>query len=248
METRATSFRSTLFELNPLKGNFDSAHLQAIHSYLFRDVYDWAGKYRTVPLAKAEFAGSGRITRFTPPESIEAELIKVFRQLAKERFLQGLPRKEFVSKIASLLSEINRVHAFREGNGRTQRIFVSQLAQRLGYELHFEVVSRERLVQASVLSAHGDVAMTSRLMDEITDTERIQPLANLITYFEKVQFKWNDIYLATTTPGQSYAGTFAGSDGTNFFFRDEENRVLVGKLSDLPQSVKSGEKISFKAE
>src|SRR5207302_8748423 len=111
-----------------------------IHSYLFRDVYDWAGGYRTVPLAKAEFAGGGRITRFAPPESIEAELLKIFDQLAKERFLQGLPRKDFVSKIAILLSEINRIHPFREGNGRTQRTFVSQLAQRLGYELHFEVL------------------------------------------------------------------------------------------------------------
>jgi cell filamentation protein len=236
-EANAVIARSMLLRLNPLKGNFDSEHLKAIHFYLFRDVYDWAGKYRTVPLAKAEFAGSGRITKFAPPELIEAELIKVFRQLAKERFLQGLPRKEFVSNIASLLSEINRIHPFREGNGRTQRIFVSQLAQRLGYELHFEVVSRERLVQASVLSAHGDVAMTSRLMDEITNTERIQSLANLITYFEQVQFKWNDVYLATTTPGESYTGTFAGNDGANFFFRDEDNRVLVGKFSDLQQPV-----------
>lgn len=248
METRATSFRSTLFELNPLKGNFDSAHLKAIHSYLFQDVYEWAGQYRTVPLAKAELAGGGRITRFTPSELIKAELDKLFGQLSNERFLEGLPRQYFVIKIAVLLSEINRIHPFREGNGRTQRLFVSQLAQRLGHELHFEVVSRERLVQASVLSAHGDVTMTSRLMDEITDTERIQPLANLITYFEKVQFKWNDIYLATTTPGESYTGTFAGSDGTNFFFRDEENRVLVGKLSDLSQAMKSGEKISFTAK
>jgi hypothetical protein len=79
--------------------------------------------------------------------------------------------------------------------------------------------------------------MTSRLMDEITNTERIQSLANLITYFEQVQFKWNDVYLATTTPGESYTGTFAGNDGANFFFRDEDNRVLVGKFSDLQQPV-----------
>jgi len=58
---------------------------------------------------------------------------------------------------------------------------------------------------------------------------------------------WNDIYLAATSPGQTYAGTFAGSDGANFFFRDDENRIFVGNLKDLKMSAKSGEKISFTA-
>jgi cell filamentation protein len=86
-----------------------------------------------------------------------------------------------------------------------------------------------------------------RLLDEITDTERIQPLAKVIAHFERSQFGWNDIYLATTTPGQSYAGRFAGGDGANFFFRDNENRILVGNVKDLKRPAESGEKISFAA-
>jgi cell filamentation protein len=246
-EANAVSVRSILLQLNPLKGNFDSEHLKEIHSYLFRDVYTWAGQYRTIPLAKADFAEGGRVTKFTPPELIEAELSKVFGELANEHFLEGLPRKQFAGKVAALLSDINRVHPFREGNGRAQRQFVRQLAESLGYKLHFEVVSKERLVQASIFSANGDMAMMGRLTDEITDTERIQPLAKVITHFDRGQFNWNDVYLATTMPGRSYAGTFAGSDGANFFFRDEGNRVLVGKLKDLKQPVESGEKFSFTA-
>jgi hypothetical protein len=117
----------------------------------------------------------------------------------------------------------------------------------LGFKLHFEVVSKERLIQASILSANGDVAMMERLFDEITDTERIQSLAKVIAHLERGQFKWNDVYLATTTSGRSYAGTFAGSDGANFFFRDDENRILVGNLKDLKRAAESGEKISFTA-
>jgi cell filamentation protein len=45
-ESNSVSVRSILLQLNPLKGNFDSEHLKAIHSYLFRDVYEWAG---TIP-------------------------------------------------------------------------------------------------------------------------------------------------------------------------------------------------------
>jgi cell filamentation protein len=142
---------------------------------------------------------------------------------------------------------MNRIHPFREGNGRAQRQFVRQLTDSLGYKLHFEVVSKERLIQASILSANGDVTMMERLLDEITDMERIQPLAKVIAHFERSRFAWNDIYLATTTPGQNYVGTFAGSDGANFFFRDDENRILVGNISDLKSRAESGEKIGFTA-
>jgi cell filamentation protein, protein adenylyltransferase len=223
-------------QLNPLNGNFYSDHLKAIHAYLFRDVHQWAGQFRTIPLAKAEDVRGGRIVRFTPPDLIEQELKQVFDELANEHFLEGLPRREFARSAAGLFSEINRIHPFREGNGRAQRQFV-----------HFEVVSKERLIQASILSASGEVAMTERLFDEITDTERIQSLAKVIAHLERGQFKWNDVYLATTTSGHSYTGTFAGSDGVNFFFRDDEDRILVGRRKDLPEPVESGEKIKFTA-
>ena len=89
--------------------------------------------------------------------------------------------------------------------------------------------------------------MMERLLDEITDTERIQSLAKVIAHLENSRFGWNDIYLATTTPGENYAGTFAGSDGANFFFRDDENRILVENVKDLKRPAESGEKIIFTA-
>ena len=210
-------------------------------------MYDWAGQFRTIPLAKAEDICGGRVIRFTSPDLSEEELKQVFDELAADHFLEGLPRREFARKIAALFSEINRIHSFREGNGRTQRQFVRQLADSLGFKLHFEVVSKERLIQASILSANGDVAMMERLMDEITDTERVQSLAKVIAHLENSRFGWNDIYLATTAPGENYAGTFAGSDGANFFFRDDENRILVGNVKDLKRPAESGEKIIFTA-
>jgi cell filamentation protein len=89
--------------------------------------------------------------------------------------------------------------------------------------------------------------MMERLMDEITDTDRIQPLAKVINHLKRNDFNWNDKYLATTTPGQQYAGTFAGGDASNFFFRDEQNRIFVGKLGDLNETPKSGQEIKFTA-
>jgi cell filamentation protein len=246
-EANAVSVRSTLLQLNPISGNFDSEHLKQVHSYLFRDVYEWAGEFRTIPLAKADEVHGTRVTRFTLPQLIEKELSEVFVNLADEGFLAGLQRRDFARKIAALLSEINRIHPFREGNGRAQRQFVRQLGESLGYKLHFGVVSKERLVQASILSANGDVAMMERLLDEITDTERIQPLAKVIEHLNRNDFNWNDFYLATTTSGQSYVGTFAGGNGPNFFFRDEQDRILVGNVEDLQSHPGPEDKIKFTA-
>lgn len=246
-EANTVSMRSVLLQRNPLKGNFDSEHLKSIHEYLFRDVYDWAGRFRTISLAKIDYACGGRITRFTTPDLIDKELTRTFDWLAEERFLEGLSRREFSLKMASLFSEINRIHPFREGNGRAQRQFVRQLSDSLRFKLHFEVVSKERLVRASSLSANGDLSMMERLIDEITDTERIQPLVKVIAHLERHRFNWNDLYVATTNPGQSYTGSFAESDGVNFFFRDEENRILVGKLKDLESQPNAGEQIGFTA-
>lgn len=84
-------------------------------------------------------------------------------------------------------------------------------------------------------------------MDEITDTERIQPLKKLIAFFEKQKYEWNERYIATTTSGQQYGGTLAEAAGSDFFFYDDQHRILVGKTSDLPGESKAKDKITFRA-
>lgn len=87
-EADAVAVRSILLQGNPLKGNFDSQHLQHIHRYLFQDVYEWAGQFRTIPMAKAEYVGGGHVTRFTPPELIEQQLticLRVWRETASSK-------------------------------------------------------------------------------------------------------------------------------------------------------------------
>jgi cell filamentation protein len=244
-EADAVGTRAILLRLNPVKGDFDTEHLQHIHRKLFQDVYEWAGEIRTVPLSKADQVG-GRVTRFTPPETIRDELRAVFQSLRDDAYLSDLSRTAFVKKIAILFSDINRIHPFREGNGRAQRQFVRQLAEGVGHKIDFDVVSKERLVQASIASAHGDTAIMERLMDEITDVERIQPLKKLIAFFIEQGFDWNSRYLAMTSAGQSYEGVLAGRAGNDFFFHDG-NKILVGKTRDLAADAVIGSRIRFTA-
>lgn len=89
--------------------------------------------------------------------------------------------------------------------------------------------------------------MMEYLMDEITDTERVQPVATLIRFLERNGYDWNERYIASTRPGQEYSGTFADQNGTNFFFYDDQNRILVGNLRDLPSIPRQHQRITFRA-
>jgi cell filamentation protein len=138
-------------------GALDAAHYQAIHRHLFQDVYAWAGELRTVRISKE---GS----MFCYPENIAAELRKLFGELATARCFRELPRDDFVRIAAHFLSELNAIHAFREGNGRTQLVFLTLLADQAGHPLHLDRIDPERMLAAMV---HSFVASDTELRDVI---------------------------------------------------------------------------------
>ena len=63
--------------------------------------------------------------------------------------LESINYDEFISKIAYYFSEINALHPFREGNGRTQREFIRELALKCGYKIDFSKISKEQMLEAS---------------------------------------------------------------------------------------------------
>jgi len=130
-------------------GSLDYAHYRAIHHHLFQDVYDWAGEPRQIRIGK-----NGNWFCF--PEYIEGEMSRIFRELAEAYHLVGLSVDEFARGAAHLLAEINAVHPFREGNGRTQLTFLAMLADNAGLAFNDEVLDRERVLEAMISSFSGD--------------------------------------------------------------------------------------------
>ncbi len=230
----------------PIAGEFDTAHLKAIHQHLFQDVFTWAGQFRNTLLGKAESVGHS--TRwFTPPHLLEREAERIFAGLHRANLLRGLPRAGFAKRAAHLLAEINKLHPFREGNGRTQRLFISAVAQHAGHEVAFDVVSRERMVLASIEAMNGTLGMMTRIFDEITDDSRLRPLRRAIAFLSAQQFNWNETYIATTTPGERYGGVLVGRDGDAFMMRSDDNRILVGNNTDIDAAIENGGRLSFRA-
>jgi cell filamentation protein len=243
-ETLNSGVRIYELNLRPIAGDFDAAHLKTIHKHIFQDVYHWAGQFRTTMLGKAKFVGVS-VTYFTPPHLLEHEAQRIFDGLHRANLLTGLSWPEFARKAAHLLVDLNNLHPYREGNGRTQRIFVAALARQAGHAVHFDVVSQERMVRASILAKSGDSAMMVRLFQEITDSERIQPLRRAIEFLAANQFSWNTTYIATATPGQQYAGRLVGRDGRSFMMRTDSDQIIIGHQFDMPAELDVDQRLSF---
>jgi len=141
------------------KGNFDIPHLRAIHRYIFQDVFPWAGDFREVMTARTGSFG------FPPPVYIESSLNDLFTKLRLENHLKSLDRDQFATRAAHYLSELNAVHPFREGNGRTQREFIRQLALTASHPLSWKNITKEENDEASRVSfATGNSAPLASIL------------------------------------------------------------------------------------
>ncbi len=166
---------------------------------------------------------------------IAEALDSIARKLAEADYLRGLTREEFAHHAADTMIALNAVHPFREGNGRTQRVFIEALAHQAGHQLDFSVVSRERMIQASISGNEGgDPSIMRRLFTEIGDPVRVAALSKAIGALEQHRFQWNDCYIATAEPGRRVDVWLAGIAGDQFMARTQ-TAILIGKTSDLPE-------------
>ncbi len=140
------------------RGRLGYAHYRAIHRHLFQDVFDWAGKPRTVRIAKG---GS----MFCYPAHIDDEMRRLFDRLRREKFLRGLTERDFASCAAHTLAELNAIHPFREGNGRTQLTYLALLAGQAGHPLAMERMNPSAMLAAMVASFQSDEAPLAALIE-----------------------------------------------------------------------------------
>ena len=133
-----------LMDSRPIPGNFDAGHLKAIHQHLFQDVFEWAGHTRDekVTLSDGSVATEpllrkidGKLFMVAPmiPNALDALADKLFAAA----YLKGLARDEFADRAAGVMMDLNAVHPFRDGNGRTERVFMRFLAEQAGHGLDF---------------------------------------------------------------------------------------------------------------
>jgi len=135
----------------PIQGRFDIDRLRKIHSTIFGNIYPWAGEFRRVNMSRP---GS---YPFAAVQFLEKSLDDTFARLTAEKYLKGLDAGFFAARAAYYLGELNSIHPFREGNGRTQRELIRELGCEAGFLINRGRVTRARMYEASVESHHkGD--------------------------------------------------------------------------------------------
>ena len=125
-------------------GDFSLKHFIEIHKKLFGDVYFFAGEFRRENIAKGSF-------RFADYRYIENEIIKLFKMILKDNIIlnNNIDKDMLAEKLAYYSAELNVLHPFREGNGRSQRLFIGDLAIENGYYLEWNNIPKEEMIQMS---------------------------------------------------------------------------------------------------
>ena len=138
---------------------YDLQYLQSIHAQLFGDLYEWAGQLRQIDISKGD-------TRFCTFSRIEIEINKLINPLQQQNYFQGLELQQFISKLANLYCELNVIHPFCEGNGRTQRIFFEHLIAYCGYGIDWSKInSKEQWVQANIEGFYGNLQLLIQIFE-----------------------------------------------------------------------------------
>ncbi len=144
VEARALTLRE-----HGLPATYDLDGLRAIHRHLFQDIYEWAGQPRTVEIRKGD-------AFFAPVDRIESAMNDVAQVVTETDHLRDVAASDVPGTLADLYAVVNHVHPFREGNGRTQREYLTALARESEHHINWETVSGEENDHASHAARTGD--------------------------------------------------------------------------------------------
>ncbi len=168
-----TTLREFELDVDPIPGKFDLEHMAAIHRHLFQDVSSHAGVVRLYGMTKDG-------NHFAVPHEIDYLMGKELPQRLEDLAQSADDPPAFTHNMAELHSTLDLAHPFREGNGRTTRAMMDQIAKTHGYELDFKAPSREQWVEASIAAIHGHDRQKHELFKDIVTPDRDRQRAAFI--------------------------------------------------------------------
>jgi len=138
-EADFSAIRLAELHVKPIAGAFTTEHLQRIHSHIFQDVYEWAGKLREVDIPE-------RLTRpGAPVWEIEKALDRVFDKLSSENHLKGYDLDEWTDRSAYYLGELAKIQPFLAGNELVLREFTTELGRENDIGLQWDRITKEQI-------------------------------------------------------------------------------------------------------
>ncbi|CAH0356034.1 Fic family protein [Aquabacterium sp. CECT 9606] len=191
VEYAVTDLRIAELRVNPIQGKFDLDHLKKVHEHIFQDLYEWAGKERTVNFSKRDAEEPEWASHFAQARKIKDVSDSINDDLKAWNYLKGMNQSDFTAAITAVYVKVNYMHPFPEGNGRSTQTFMSQLAREAGYELKYDKVDKDDWNHAAARSMpqknRADPDMTRKadvsliqdvfkqIVEPIRDRDKAQP-------------------------------------------------------------------------
>lgn len=167
-ERRLVAIRQAELIENPIVGNLDFDHLKEIHRYLFQDLYYWAGESRNCNIAKQDL--------FCLAQHIDSYAESIFSDLRKKQFYINENEDEIIVSLVNFFGDLNALHPFREGNGRSQREFIN--------------ISAKEMIEASHRINNGDDTIMKLLFkNNCEKLDRIEQLEYIESYLKDEDIK-----------------------------------------------------------
>lgn len=166
---------------NPLEGDYGIDHLAEMHKYIFQDIYEWAGKIRTINMEKEEPALGGLSIEYSDKTKIKDDLSDALKKMVSRSWV-NLSLDDKVKCFSEDLAAIWKVHGFREGNTRLAVTFCCQFIEAQGipidrtiFEKHSTYVRTALVAYSAVFHDLGDLSKKEYLERIIRDSlERAQ--------------------------------------------------------------------------
>jgi cell filamentation protein len=160
-EREITSLKLLMLYNSPLIDKFNFDNLCNIHKTIFEDIFEWAGLIR-----RGDFLSKGN-SIFCRGQYIIENAKRIMDNLQKENNLCGLSKSKFIERMAFYMGEINALHPFREGNGRTSREYFRQLSLNAGYILDFSKTEKDKLLNADIEAFNGKYDSLINILDKV---------------------------------------------------------------------------------
>lgn len=143
-EIRLTAIRLYQLQEQPIQGKFDFSHLCRIHKHIFQELYPWAGSIRTVNIAKGDM--------FCLTQHISTYAQTIFPVYYTDCMRARDNLEGFIHVFTCHYADLNALHPYREGNGRTQREFARVLCLECGYALDLRHTDHQEMLAGSIVS------------------------------------------------------------------------------------------------
>lgn len=158
-ETRLVAFKIATINSAKLPKGYTPERLKFIHKYLFDEIFYFAGEYRQENITKGNF-------RFSEFEYIEDNIQRIFNNIKIEE-MKKLPFDKFVKHISYIMTELNVLHPFREGNGRTIRELVREICFDCGYAIDWYEINHDDILRAAKMAVLDETEQIKMLKRSI---------------------------------------------------------------------------------